>query len=208
MVVAWRRDSCLGPAEIAPFVFLVLFKDWDPVWVQDFVFLFLMLIKGVRRRCEFKIFLLDPRDGKNLLKIFRKKIENVLWEWEVGCVLRSRVRGTCNSRLILGEISIFLNLKLEPVMRHVTCGDQQILLMVIWLVQTGVKTDEISYERLGSYFSWTCFRGWEESVRSPWNCIYCFGGLLLEGSNAEKWVDHQKKKFFINNSDEAVILFQ
>ena len=30
MVVAWGRDYCLGPAEIASFVFLVLFKDGRP----------------------------------------------------------------------------------------------------------------------------------------------------------------------------------
>ena len=30
MVVAWSRNSCLGPAEIASFVFLVLFKDGEP----------------------------------------------------------------------------------------------------------------------------------------------------------------------------------
>ena len=29
--------------------------------------------------------------------------------------------------------------------------------------------------------------------------------MLLGGSNAEKWGDHQKKKFFINNSVEVVI---
>ena len=27
VLVAWSRRSCLGPAEITPFVFLVLFKD-------------------------------------------------------------------------------------------------------------------------------------------------------------------------------------
>ena len=31
---------------------------------------------------------------------------------------------------------------------------------------------------------------------------------MLGVSNAEKWGDHQKKKFFINNSVEAVILFK
>ena len=30
MVVAWSRDSCLGPAEIASLMFLVLFKYWRP----------------------------------------------------------------------------------------------------------------------------------------------------------------------------------
>ena len=48
--------------------------------------------------------------------------------------------------------------KLEQVIRNLTCGDQQILLMVIWLVLTRVETKEIKYEKLGSYFSCTCFR--------------------------------------------------
>ena len=50
--------------------------------------------------------------------------------------------------------------KLEQVMRNLTCGNQQILFMVIWLVLTRVETVEISYEWLGSCFSWTCFREW------------------------------------------------
>ena len=37
---------------------------------------------------------------------------------------------------------------------------------------------------------------------------YTFWGLLLGGSNAEKWGDHQKKIFFINNSVEVVISFK
>ena len=40
------------------------------------------------------------------------------------------------------------------------------------------------------------------------NYIYFLGGLLLRDSNTGKWGDHQKKKFFINNSVEAVILFK
>ena len=77
--------------------------------------------------------------------------------------------------------------KLEQVMRNLTCGNQQILFMVIWLVLTRVETEEISYERLGSCLSWTCFREWGESVGSRWrNWIYFFGWLLLGGSNAEK----------------------
>ena len=37
------------------------------------------------RRCEFKIFLRDPRDGKILLRSSAScsKIENVLWKCEV-----------------------------------------------------------------------------------------------------------------------------
>ena len=47
----------------------------------------------------------------------------------------------------------FYNLKLGQVMRNLTCGGQQILLMVICLVLAGTETEEISYERLGSCFS-------------------------------------------------------
>ena len=36
-------------------------------------------------------------------------------------------------------------------------------------------------------------------------CTY-LGGFLLGGSNAEKWGDHRKNIFFINNSVEALIL--
>ena len=98
--------------------------------------------------------------------------------------------------------------KLEQVIRNLTCGDQQILLMVIWLVLTRVETEEIKYEKLGSYFSCTCFRGWGKSVGDRWNWIYFFGGLLLGGSNAEKWGVHKTKKFFINDSIEVVISFK
>ena len=45
-----------------------------------------------------------------------------------------------------------------------------------------------------------------ESAGDWWDWIYFYGGFLLGGSNAEKWGDHRKKKFFINNSVEAVIL--
>ena len=53
--------------------------------VQDFIFLFLILIKGMRRRGEFKIFISDPRNGKILFRSFAScsKIENVLWKWGV-----------------------------------------------------------------------------------------------------------------------------
>ena len=47
-----------------------------------------MLIKGVRRRCEFKIRKEMKKKGKERLFLdlprVVKKIENVLWEWEVG----------------------------------------------------------------------------------------------------------------------------
>ena len=83
--------------------------------------------------------------------------------------------------------SVIFNLKFEQVMRNLTCVDQQILLMVIWLVLTRVETEEISYERLSSCFSWTCFSGWVGgggSVGGRWNWTYF--GLLLGGSNARE----------------------
>ena len=58
--------------------------------------------------------------------------------------------------------------KLEQVMRNLTCGDQQIWLMVIWLVLTRVETEQIRYERLGSCFSWTYFRGWVGEGGGVW----------------------------------------
>ena len=61
--------------------------------------------------------------------------------------------------------------KLEQVMKYLTCGNQQILFMLIWLVLTRVETEVISYERLGSYFSWTCFREWGESVGGRWRIL-------------------------------------
>ena len=74
---------------------------------------------------------------------------------------------------------------------------------------TRVETEEISYERSGSCFSWTFFRGWGweggGSVGGQCNWIYCFGGLLLRVSNAKTWDEHKKEKFFINNSVEVVI---
>ena len=47
-----------------------------------------------------------------------------------------------------------------------------------------------------------------ESVGGRWNWIYFFGGLLFGGSNAEKWGDHKKEKFFIKHSVEVVISFK
>ena len=78
--MAWNRNSCLRPAEIASFVFLVSFKDGGlnvsprfHIFVSDFN-------QGMRRRWKFKIFLRDPRNGKILLRSSAscKKIENVL----------------------------------------------------------------------------------------------------------------------------------
>ena len=64
----WSKTSYLGQAEIAPFVFLVLFKDGGRRVSPRFLILFLMLINGMRRRGEFKIFLHDARDGEILLR--------------------------------------------------------------------------------------------------------------------------------------------
>ena len=48
--MAWSKKSFLGQAVIASFVFQVLFKTSDERRVKDFIFSFLILIKGMRRR--------------------------------------------------------------------------------------------------------------------------------------------------------------
>ena len=73
VVLAWSRDSCLGQTEVPSFVFLILILDGRPSASQDFILLF------------------HPRDGKVLVRSFTRcdKIENVLWEWEVGRINKS-----------------------------------------------------------------------------------------------------------------------
>ena len=48
------------------------------------------------------------------------------------------------------------------------------------------------------------FQGVGGNCGRPLTLDILFWGLLLRGSYAEKWGDHQKKKFFINNFFEAV----
>ena len=48
-------------------------------------------------------------------------------------------------------------------MKNLTCSDQQSLLIL--LEMTKVKTEEVSYERLGSCASKTFFRVWGKSTR-------------------------------------------
>ena len=71
-----EQKSCFGLAEIASSVFLGLLNDGNAGWIQDFMFLFLMLIKITRKQGKFKIFLRDPRDGIILLRSCAS--------WEVG----------------------------------------------------------------------------------------------------------------------------
>ena len=129
-------------------MFLVLFKDGGSSVSPRFY----LFVSGVNQGneeavCEFKIFLGDPTDGKILHRFSASfyKIENVLWYWKVGvCLDREFVE-----LVIAGSSKVkfydFYNLKLEHVMRNLTCGHQQILLMVIWIVPTWVETEEISY---------------------------------------------------------------
>ena len=49
-------------------------RNEDVRWDQDFLFLFVVLIKGMRKRGELKIFLSNPRGGMILLKFM-----NLLW---------------------------------------------------------------------------------------------------------------------------------
>ena len=50
------------------FVLGVTQRNEDAVWDQGFIFLFLMLIKGIRRQSESKIPLPNPSGGKLLLR--------------------------------------------------------------------------------------------------------------------------------------------
>ena len=94
-------------------------------------------------------------------------------------------------------------MKLEELMRSLTCGDLEILHVVIWLVLTSVETEEISYLIVGSCVCWTCLREWRRSFKLH----ILFRELLSGSSNTEKWGDPQKKKFFISDSVEALIQF-
>ena len=157
--MAWRRNSFLGPAEIASFVFLVLFKRTVDSRRRVSTRLHLF-VSDVNQRNEVAVWVQDffawLQGWKDYPWIFRELLQNRKCALEVGSggVLRSWVRGICNRKVIWGEILWLYNLK------NFTCGDQQILLIVIWLVLTRVETEEISYERFGSCVSWTCFRGW------------------------------------------------
>ena len=64
MVVVWSRKSCLGSAEIASSVVLVLFKD-EGCRVSRRFHLF---VSDVNQQVKVKISLHDPRDGKILLR--------------------------------------------------------------------------------------------------------------------------------------------
>ena len=65
-------------------------------------------------------------------------------------------------------------------MKNLTCGAQQILLMVISLVLTSVETEQISFRKLGSCVSWTCFSGRGKCGRAL-NLHILFVGFLLGG---------------------------
>ena len=51
-----------------------------------------MLIKGMRRQGEFKIFLRNSRDEKIVLRssVSCQEIENVPWKWDVGVCLERK----------------------------------------------------------------------------------------------------------------------
>ena len=66
MAVEWSRKSYSEPAESNLLRSWFYSKNEDAGKFQDFIFLFLMLIKGMKRRDEFNIFLRDSRDGKIL----------------------------------------------------------------------------------------------------------------------------------------------
>ena len=82
-------------------------------------------------------------------------------------------------------------MKSEEAMRNLTCDDLQIMLVVILKLVTEYCVHVSAGLASGG--------GGDHKLHIP------FGRLLLGGSNTEKWGDHQKKKFFIGNSVEALI---
>ena len=91
------------------------------------------------------------------------------------------------------------NLKLEQTMRNLA-----------WchLVPTEeVWGWEISYWRLGSCVSWTCSREVGEGEVLLEVHVYLFGRIVVGKFKCGKMGDHQRKKFFINNSVEVLIPF-
>ena len=98
-------------------------------------------------------------------------------------------------------------MKLKQVIRNLTCGDQQILLMVIWLVLTRVETEEISYKKLGSCFSWTWFRG----VWGVWEAVeigYTFFGILIGRFKCRKIGWPSKEEILYKSFRWSRILFK
>ena len=118
-------------------------RIWDAGWLQDFIVFFLISIKVMRRRCEFKILLRDHRDGKILSGSSRScwKIDNLLWKWGVQVYLDRE----CMEFVIADWILWIYNWNLEQAMRNLTCDDQRILLIVIWLVLSRNETEKNSY---------------------------------------------------------------
>ena len=117
-------------------------------------------------------------------------VENRECALEVGCggVFRSWVRGICNYNMIQGENLWLYKLQLEQAMRNLACGDQLILLMVIWLVLTRVRTVEISYYWMGSCVYWACFgSGVWGRVGGLWNWIYLFWGDSCSNDEKMGW---------------------
>ena len=78
LIVWWVGGWCWHGAEslicgwLKPHLMSARFHSrmGDAGSVQDFIFLFLIWIKGMRRPIEFKIFLCGPMEGKILLRSF------------------------------------------------------------------------------------------------------------------------------------------
>ena len=114
----------------------------DEKWVQYSIF----FISGVNQENEearwdqdllvwppgMERFFLDPGAVK--------KYKEYPLAVEYGCVDR-----ICNRRLMRVKILWIDNLRLEQAMRNLTCGDQEILVAVIWMALTKVKTEKTSY---------------------------------------------------------------
>ena len=82
VVVVWSRKSCLGPAEITFFVFLVLFKDGGRRVSPRYHLFVSDVNQGIKDAGWVQDFLAWPQEWTDPPYIFREllKIENILWK--------------------------------------------------------------------------------------------------------------------------------
>ena len=147
-MVGWSRRLYSRLAEITTFCSWTYSKKGDTERAQDFIFLFLVLIKRVRRRVITRSPCVTSgvdRFSSGVITSFKNhwKYRSCALRVRCGDVVRPWVLGICNDRLIWGKILRIDNLKLERAMRNLNSSDQEILLAVIWLVLTRVETEEI-----------------------------------------------------------------
>ena len=147
-VVRWQGGKGVRRARWERWEVPGLFKGEDAGWVQDFMFLFLMLIKGTKEQDGLKIYLCGRRDGKNRLKP------------STNCQKLSGVWG-----YVKFVVTCWSKLKMLTLW-------YKILLVVIsksWLWWFYSYWGGLRLRKGTAFmFPWTCFGGWEgrRAIRS------------------------------------------